>query len=60
MPDDGQAFAAREPGGRDQRRVVEVNELEAVVAERLPELVSVGGEARELAGEEQPAPAAVG
>ncbi len=59
VPDDREPLALREPGGRDQRRVVEVDELEAVAAQRPPELDQVRRELRELAQEEQPAPAAV-
>ena len=60
VPDDRQARAPGEPRGRDQRRVVEVDEAEALTAQRVPELPRVARQAGELSTEEQPAAAAVG
>ena len=60
VPDDGQPLAARDPRGRDQRRVVQVDELEPVPPQRAPELEHVRGQEPELADEEQPAAAPVG
>ena len=45
VPDDGQVLAAREPGRRDQRRVVEVDELELVAPQRPAEAQDVAAEA---------------
>src|ERR1700758_4604448 len=55
MPYDGKAFVACEECGRNQRRIVEVHELEPLVAEGPPELVHVARQADELAAEEEPA-----
>ena len=59
VPDDGEVLAAREPRRRDQRRVVEVDELELVAPQRPPEAQDVVREQRELAREQQPAASAV-
>ena len=57
VPDDRQVLPSREPRRRDQRRVVEVHELELVAAQRATEAQHVLREQRELAREQQPAPA---
>ena len=59
VPDDRQVLLTREPRRGDQRRVVEVDELELVPPERAPEAQHVLREERELAREEQPAASAV-
>src|SRR4029079_11992514 len=59
VPDDREPLVPREARGRDQRRVVEVDELEAAAAQLAPELDDVLRQQRELAREEQPAAPAV-
>jgi len=59
VPDDRQALVPRQHRRRNQRRVVEVDELEAVAPERAAEAVHVLREQPQLTQEEQPAPAAV-
>ena len=59
MPHDRKAFAAREKRGRNERRVVEVHELEPLASQRTPELVHVARQPDELAAEQEPAPTAV-
>src|ERR671936_54831 len=60
VPHDGERLAPREPGRGDERRVVEVHELEAVPPEGPAEAEHVVREEAELAQEEEPATAAVG
>ncbi len=60
VPHHRQTLVARQHRSRDQRRVVEVDELEAIAPERAAEAVHVLREQAQLAQEEQPAPAAIG
>src|SRR5581483_10426760 len=59
MPHDRKPLPTSQERSRDQRRVVEVHELEALAAKRPAKLVHVARQADELAAEEQPAPSAV-
>ncbi len=59
VPDDGQPFASREPRRGDERRVVEVHELEPPLVQRAPELVRMARQPGQLAREQQPAAAPI-
>ena len=59
VPDDRNRFAPRQPGRGNQRRVVQVDELEAVPAERPAEAEQVARQQRQLAREEEPAAAPI-
>ena len=60
MPDDLRAVAVRDHRGREQRRVVQVDDREAVRAHQPLELAQVRRERGDLAAEHEPAEALVG